>query len=118
MDNYYDKLEWIPAGKEMITYAWNRYGASVVEILSAIPKPRRGILTAEVDKRAWIAREFPDMKVNIVLRAEKKDYCMGSDCILVDDLEENIREWDDCGGTGILCKDAQEAMKQLRELDG
>lgn len=117
VEHYYEKLEWIPAGKNMITYAWNRYGASVVEILSAIPKPRRGIFTAEADKRAWIARAFPNMKVNIVMREEKKYYCSGKEFILVDDLEENILAWEACGGTGILCKNAQDALDQLKELD-
>lgn len=117
VDHFYDRLEWIPEGKEMIAYAWDRYGSSVVEILSAIPKPKRGILTAEADKRAWIAREFPDMKVNIVMREEKKEYCSGSDCILVDDLEKNIMEWEACGGTGILCKSTLEAIEYIKILD-
>lgn len=116
VENYYDRLEWIPTGKDMIRYAVDKYGVSVVEILSAIPKPKRGIVTAEDDKRSWIAREFPDMKVNIVLRAEKKVYCTGKDCILIDDLKNNIEEWEACGGTGIWCNDAANAFEILKNL--
>ena len=37
----------------------------------------------------------PDVKVNIVLREEKPQYCSGKDCILIDDMEKNIQEWEE-----------------------
>ena len=37
---------------------------------------------------------------------DKPDYCTGEDCILIDDYELNIKEWENCGGTGLLFTDA------------
>ncbi len=31
-----------------------------------------------------------DLKVNIVYREEKPDYCGGKGCILIDDMKKNI----------------------------
>lgn len=43
-------------------------------------------------------------------------YCTGPACILIDDMEKNIQEWTEFGGTGILFKDAGDARKQLEIL--
>ena len=56
--------------------------------------------------------------MNVVLREEKKNYVTGRDCILVDDMEENIRSWEECGGTGILFKDPEQTLQRLRETGG
>ena len=58
----------------------------------------------------------PDVKVNIVLREEKPQYCSGKDCILIDDMEKNIQEWEEMGGTGIVNVSATGTVKKLKEL--
>lgn len=84
------------------------------EILSGIPNPKRGILTAGEDKISWAHRILsPDLKVNIVLREEKPQCCTGKDCILIDDLEKNISAWEEMGGTGILFKSAEKTMRLI-----
>ena len=35
----------------------------------------------------------------------------------IDDREKTIREWREKGGTGILHTDAEETLRQLREMD-
>lgn len=87
------------------------------EILSAIPKPKWGLLYAKEDKIDWTSQFLgDDVKANIVYREEKQNYCTGPDCILVDDLEKNIIEWEAKGGTGILFRDAESAKKELLEV--
>ncbi|MBQ3863905.1 MAG: hypothetical protein II790_07700, partial [Schwartzia sp.] len=84
------------------------------EILSGIPKPRRGITTAADDKSEWVRRNLGEhIKVNIVYREEKKNYVTGRDCILIDDYEKNIKEWEKAGGTGILFISAKETLKRF-----
>ena len=54
--------------------------------------------------------------VNKVLRAEKVNFCTGKDCILIDDYDRNIAEWEKNGGTGILFTTAEEVMEKIRKL--
>lgn len=88
-----------------------------VEVLSAAPKPKHGIVGAEKDKRTWVRKYLsPTVKTNIVLRREKRDYCTGPDCVLIDDFDMNIDEWREHGGIGILFTDADSAFAQLQLL--
>ena len=115
--HFYDKLELIPGTKELFDYVYGKYGDRC-EILTGIPKPRRGIITAGEDKINWVRRLLSkDVVVNIVWREDKPDYCSGKDCILIDDYALNITEWEQCGGTGILFYDAESALEELKKLE-
>ena len=64
--HFYDKLELMPGAKKLFDDLYSRYG-SRCEILSGIPKPRRGITTAGQDKINWVRRMLSeDVVVNIV----------------------------------------------------
>ena len=77
---------------------------------------KRGILTAGDDKIAWVHRILsPTLKVNIVYREEKKNFCTGKDSILIDDLRSNIDDWISYGGTGIFHISSEDTRLQLRE---
>ena len=113
---FYDKLELMPGAKEMFDRLWEKYGDKC-EILTGVPKPKRGIPEAGDDKTAWVRRLLSkDIKVNIVLRAEKIEKCTGPEAILIDDLEKTIREWRELGGTGILHVDAETTLAELEKL--
>lgn len=115
--NFYDCLEFMPGAKEMFDTVYNKYGDKC-EILTGIPKPKRGIVSAGDDKKAWVKRLLSkDIMVNIVYREEKPKYCTGKDCVLIDDFEKNIKEWEAIGGTGILNKSADETMAELKKLN-
>ena len=114
--HFYDKLELMPGAKEMFDALYLRYGDRC-EILTGIPKPKRGIDSAGDDKKAWVKRLLSkDIKVNIVYREEKARFCTGKDCILIDDFDKNIREWEAMGGTGIMNVTADESMAELKKL--
>ena len=57
-----------------------------------------------------------DVKVNIVFKEDKPDYCTGKDCILIDDLPANIRAWGKMGGTGIINTGAEDTREILEEM--
>ena len=114
--HFYDKLEPMPGAKEMFDAVYGRYG-SRCEILTGIPKPGRGIATAGDDKINWVRRLLSeDIVVNIVFREQKPKYCTGRDCILIDDLDENISAWESYGGTGVLHTSSEETLSALKEL--
>ncbi len=116
VERFYDKLKPMPGAEELFRKVHEAHGDKC-EILTGIPKPRRGILTAGEDKINWVRRILSkDVKVNIVYREEKPNYCTGKDCILIDDYKKNIREWEEMGGTGILFTTAEEVTSRLKEL--
>lgn len=116
VDHFYDRLEMMPGSEALFHALYEEYGDEC-EILTGIPKEKRHIKDAGEDKTRWVHRLLrKDIKVNIVYREDKKNYCTGPACILIDDMEKNIQEWTEFGGTGILFKDAGDARKQLEIL--
>jgi len=115
-DHFYGRLELMPGAEKLFNCMRERFGDRC-EILSGIPKPHRGILTAGEDKVEWMRRLLSkDIVMNIVYRAEKIKYCTGKDCILIDDYAKNIAEWEQAGGTGILYRNADDVLKTLDEM--
>ncbi len=114
--HFYDYLELMPGAKDMFDAVYSKYG-NKCEILTGIPKPRRGIVNAAEDKKTWVKRLLSeDIIVNVVFREEKPQFCHGKGCILIDDMEKNIREWTDMGGTGIVNVSADKTMGRFKEL--
>ena len=60
----------------------------------------------------------PSIKVNIVFKEEKKEYVEGKGTILIDDLEKNICDWEEFGGTGIQFESAEQVLKMIKEFEG
>ena len=116
VDHFYDKLEPLPGAVKMFKLLHDKYGSDC-EILTGIPKPKRHINNAGKDKISWAHRLLsPTVRVNIVFKEEKKRFCEGKDSILIDDLQKNIDEWREYGGTGILHKSTGDTMKILKNL--
>lgn len=114
--HFYDRIEPLNEGVELFRKVYKIYGDKC-EILTGIPKPKRGILTAAEDKAEWAKRILsPDIVVHTVFREQKKDYCKGPGSILIDDMESNIDAWTGYGGTGLLYKDAKTAEAELQNL--
>ncbi len=114
VEHFYDRLEPMNGAIEMYKELSTKYD---VEILTGIPKAKRGILTAGDDKIAWAHRLLSeDLVVNIVYREEKKTYAVGPEYILIDDLKMNIDEWIAAGGTGIIFTSAQDVIEKINAL--
>ena len=115
-EHFYDRLEPMAGAEDMFHRIYDTFGDKC-EILSGIPKARRGIVTAGEDKIRWVRRLLSvQIVVNIVCREEKKNYCTGPDCILIDDFEKTIREWEALGGTGIWHHSAEDTLQKLQEI--
>jgi len=118
-DHFYRRIEPLPGAKELFCLLYEKYGDRV-EILTGVPSARRNIPWAGEDKTIWVREHLSDtVKVNLVRRVEKQNYCFGPEYILIDDFERNIRQWEEQGGTGILFRDAQELIGEFdkRNID-
>ena len=114
--HFYDKLMPMSGALDMFQKIYEKYGDKC-EILTGIPKPRRGITTAGEDKISWVHRYLSkDIVVHIVFREEKKNYAKGKGFILIDDYEKNIREWTEYGSTGILHISAEATIDELKKM--
>jgi len=115
-DHFYNRLHVMPGAMEMFDVIYSRYGDRC-EILSAVPRPEKGILTAREDKIRWMRRYFPEqVVVNIVLRKEKPLFCKGKGCILIDDFSENVKAWEKNGGTGIFHKSPEKTIGEMKRM--
>lgn len=116
IEHFYDRLDLVPGAEALFRLLNEQYSGNC-EILTGIPKAKRGIVTAGEDKIRWMRRMLSEtIPVNIVYKEEKKNYCTGKHCILIDDYSRNIQEWEACGGTGILFKNASDTIVQLRRM--
>lgn len=117
IDHFYAKLDLMPGARELFDCLYGKFGGRC-EILTGIPKARRGILYAAEDKKEWVKRLLSDtVVVNAVFKAEKKNFVKGKGSILIDDLGQNIEEWREAGGTGILFTSAEQVLSELKEIN-
>lgn len=117
IEHFYDKLEPMKGAFELFDAVYSKYGDKC-QILTGIPKPRRGILTAGEDKKSWAHRLLSnDVTVNIVFKEDKPKYCTGKKCVLIDDFTENIMSWEQSGGTGVLHISAERTFDILKKLE-
>ncbi len=115
VDHFYDRLHMMRGAKGMFYKLWNKFGDKC-EILTGIPKPHRGIVTAGEDKISWVRRALnPKIGGNIVFREGEQNFCSGPATVLIDDREKSIREWEEKGGTGILHTDPLKTIWELQD---
>jgi hypothetical protein len=100
IDHFFLKLEPTP-----YAYRLYRLACSVadnVEFLTAFPS-RRHFPTAKEDKIDWVRKHFgDDIKVNFGPYSKDKWKHARPGDILIDDRPDNIADWNEVGGNGIL----------------
>jgi len=115
-EHFFANLEPIAGAVEMFNQLREKYG-NRCEVLSAIPQPFRNMPGSKEDKIHWCRRWLgEDVVLNLVYRAEKKNFCKGKEYILVDDYEKNIIEWEEAGGRGLLFKNPEDVMELLENI--
>ncbi len=115
--NMYFQLEPTPYAFELMDAA--KSITPNVEILTAIPR-RKKVASAEQDKRDWIAKYFgTEIVVNMGPHsADKWKHCKPGD-VLLDDRDDNIRDWITKGsGIGIYheYRNHQKSLDALARL--
>lgn len=88
-----------------------------VAILTAKPRPTGFLVTAEADKRAWVAEIIsPTLRVVTIEGGVNKRQFAHPFAVLVDDLQRNLDHWKEGGGIPVLHTDVDSTLAQLRAL--
>jgi hypothetical protein len=105
---YWSEMPWMDGGKEL----WDYIKDKNIKILSA---PAKTIPECSPGKRMWVKENLGSVELIVCSAKEKQDYAK-KNTILIDDKKENIDQWNDRGGIGILHKTTASTIKKLKEL--
>lgn len=112
VEDFYYHLEKMPDADEL----WGYVLQYEPHILTAIPR-KTSVPGAEGNKRAWVAKHLgPTIPVFIGPYSRDKQRFAKEGYILIDDRPSNIEEWEEKGGTPIHHKNAEDTIKQLKDL--
>lgn len=100
-------MSWMPDGKQLWEYI-KKYNPT---LLSAPSREE----SSKVGKSVWVKRNIPGTKMILASRDKKRLYS-GKNKILIDDRSDNINEWIENGGIGILHKNSSQTIKDLKKL--
>jgi len=105
---FWANLEWMNDGKQL----WSYIKKHNPKILSA---PSRED-SSRVGKFDWVRRELPGVDLILRTMKHKKDFAEPN-AILIDDNGDNIKNWVNAGGIGILHTSTANTIKQLKKLE-
>jgi hypothetical protein len=105
--DFYNSLPLMPDAQELVD------GVRHLDPIVLTGLPRGGWAAAQ--KKRWVERHFPGMKVITCMAAEKSSYCVEGD-ILVDDTLKYRHLWENAGGVFIHHSSAPETLRQLRQV--
>jgi hypothetical protein len=100
-------MKWMPGGEAL----YNRASQHDHALLSS---PSRSEVS-KIGKRLWRRDKTPDTKLILARSYNKRKYAAPNH-ILIDDREDNIQQWRDAGGIGILYKSADQVNTELDKL--
>lgn len=107
-EKFWSEMEWKKDGKEL----WNHIKQFDPIILSA---PSDNI-TSITGKFKWITKNIPGTKLILRKKEKKHEFAKDKFCILIDDMEETIKRWNNAGGTGIHHISTKETIKRLEDI--
>jgi len=70
---------------------------------------------SKIGKRLWRRDKTPNTKLILARSYNKKNYAAPNH-ILIDDREDNIQQWRDAGGIGILYTSPEQVNAELDKL--
>ena len=100
-------IPWMPGGKDL----WNYIKPYNPTLLTA---PSRAD-SSRIGKSLWVKDHIPGSKI-IFKQAEQKADLAEPNAILIDDREDTIMKWKSKNGIGILYKNTDQAINELKQL--
>ena len=106
-DGFWSGMEWTQDGKQLWNYI-KKYTPILLSAPSDDPSSRLG-------KKQWVKKHLSKTKLILSKASEKKNYS-GNSHILIDDRIDNIQDWKNEGGIGILHTSTKDTIAQLKKL--
>jgi hypothetical protein len=100
-------MSWMPGGEELWKYI-KSYKPTLLTAPSWHNSSREG-------KQLWIEDHIPGTSV-IFKQADKKADLSGPNIVLIDDREDTIMNWKSKNGIGILYKNVEQVINELKQL--
>ena len=100
-------IPWMPGGKDLWAYI-KPYNPTLLTAPSFAA-------SSKIGKSLWVKDHIPGAKV-IFAQAEKKADYAEPNAILIDDREDTIMRWKAKNGIGILYKNTDQAISELKQL--
>lgn len=105
--NFWINLNWTKDGKLLWEYI-KLYKPIILSAPSEKDSSKKG-------KKDWVKRELPNVELILCPAKEKKQYATFNS-ILIDDMESNIKDWNNSGGIGILHTNTKNTIQKLQSL--
>lgn len=102
---FWSQMHWMPDGKKLWNYI-KKFNPTILTTPANTKFSKEG-------KKIWIARELGD--VPYIFEKDKYKYA-DTESILIDDYDKKINEWSENDGIGILHINADDTIKQLKQL--
>ena len=100
-------MEWMEDGKQL----WNTLKENFeVELLSSPSRAEN----SRLGKRLWVRNHKLGAKLNLAYSKNKKKYAAPNH-VLIDDRKDNIEDWENAGGVGILHTSTENTIECLRK---
>lgn len=100
-------MPWMPGGRELWDYI-KPYKPSLLTAPSWHNSSREG-------KQLWVEDHIPGTPI-IFKQADKKADLSGPNIVLIDDREDTIINWKSKNGIGILYKNTEQTINDLKQL--
>ena len=114
----YSDVNDVLAGTDVPDVEWTEDGRKLWEFLFTIPVPVSLLssTTNQERKQQWVDDTFK-IKPEIIFRRsfDKKEFSEPG-AVLIDNKPETIESWEEKGGIGILHKNTDDTIKQLKDL--
>ncbi|RXA19980.1 hypothetical protein EQO05_07515 [Methanosarcina sp. MSH10X1] len=115
---FWSEMAWMSGGKEL--HGFLRSSGSCPTILSALPGPERkkALTNAREGKIKWLRKELGISYAETAILCYRPEKALQSGIarILIDDNSENIREWEEAGGIGILHKNTSRTIRHFSKI--
>lgn len=96
--DFWQNLTWLSDGKEILSAVLDKFPQLSIFLLTT-PMPNPGSWTG---KFKWVQKHLPLFTKQLIVTTVSKALFVGSDTLLIDDYDKNIKEFIAAGGQGIL----------------
>jgi hypothetical protein len=107
-------LDWNPGGQELLAYVRTIPNIEIEMLTSSGGAKYHDEVT--IQKTQWLCERGIDFKINTVPGRSLKAAYANSTTVLVDDTPDVIESFTSAGGIGILHKDVNVTINNLKEL--